>query len=204
MSRRKVRSTTPSSLNSSQHNRVPAVPAETVAFLQRSLERNDVELAAVDKLNHQLRTLRDALPETIRLDLGIAKIRLAETPITCVKKKDDKNKTTAMPVTPLNSSTDNAAPTTTTSIPTPQLAETPQAAALTAAQQARCIDFLQRLRLRRKLLNRLFRRLLRVSATMDTTDATTPISVEDPSKPPPMPRYGEDRLQVDLQAADKM
>jgi len=53
-----------------------------------------------------------------------------------------------------------------------------------------CIDFLLRMKLRRKLLNRLARRLNRVAHAMDGEDVT----------PPGPPKYGDLRLHVDPEA----
>jgi hypothetical protein len=50
-----------------------------------------------------------------------------------------------------------------------------------------CVDFLLRMKLRRKLMNRLSRRLLRVAHIMDGNDL----------QPPPVPKYGEQRLHLD-------
>lgn len=50
-----------------------------------------------------------------------------------------------------------------------------------------CVDFLLRMKLRRKLMNRLSRRLLRVAHVMDGNDL----------QPPPVPKYGEQRLHLD-------
>lgn len=50
-----------------------------------------------------------------------------------------------------------------------------------------CVDFLLRMRLRRKIMNRLARRLLRVAHCMDGNEL----------QPPPVPKYGEQRLHLD-------
>jgi hypothetical protein len=55
--------------------------------------------------------------------------------------------------------------------------------------QELCIDFLLRMKLRRKLLNRFARRLNRVAHAMDGDDVS----------PPPFPRYGDLRLHLDQQ-----
>lgn len=56
--------------------------------------------------------------------------------------------------------------------------------------QELCVDFLLRMRLRRKLLNRLARRLNRLAAAMDGNDIA----------PPGPPRYGELRLNIDAES----
>jgi hypothetical protein len=55
------------------------------------------------------------------------------------------------------------------------------------AGQELCVDFLLRMKLRRKLLNRLARRLNRVAHAMDGEDVS----------PPGPPKYGDLRLHVD-------
>jgi hypothetical protein len=55
-----------------------------------------------------------------------------------------------------------------------------------------CVDFLLRMKLRRKLLNRLARRLNRVAHAMDGEDVA----------PPPPPKYGDLRLHIDARAVE--
>lgn len=57
---------------------------------------------------------------------------------------------------------------------------------LSPTQTQLCVDFLLRMKLRRKLANRLIRRLNRVAQAMDGVDVS----------PPPPPRYGDLRLHV--------
>jgi hypothetical protein len=61
---------------------------------------------------------------------------------------------------------------------------------LTPLQKELCVDFLSRMKLRRKLSNRLIRRLNRVAHAMDGTDVSPPLP----------PRYGDLRLNVDAEA----
>ena len=165
---------------------VAAVAPDTMAFLIRSIQRNDVELTAVDQLNDRLHKLKQEIgDETILLDLGSGKIALKAPIVTVVKdRKEIPAEAADFPTVP------------------GVLADTPQAAALSPKLRTLCIEFLERMRLRRRLLNRLFRRLLRTSATMDMTDST--VSIEDPSKPPVVPRYGEDKLRVDMVKAKEL
>ena len=58
---------------------------------------------------------------------------------------------------------------------------------LTPMQKKICIDFLLRMKLRRKLSNQLMRRLNRVAHAMVGEDVS----------PPPPPKYGDPRFQVD-------
>jgi len=58
---------------------------------------------------------------------------------------------------------------------------------LTPAQKEACVDFLLRMKLRRKLSNRLIRRLNRVAHAMDGKDVS----------PPAPPKYGDLRLHID-------
>ena len=189
----------------------PAVHPDTLSFLKRSLRRNDVELAAIDKLNEALRKLRDDISndprgERILLQLGTGEICIKKPFVTIVVQKNgnssnvnnnnDEGSSSSSTTTKLQQplpSPDDVFP--------PQLEDNPVTANLSPTMRKLCLDFIERRTLRRKLLNRLFRRLLRVSATMDTTDSTSSATVEDPSKPPPAPRYGEDRLTISPQAA---
>lgn len=194
MSRRKATGrSTPSSYrsNGSNGNNGPIVNPETIAFFHRSLDRNDVELAAIDELNstlHSLKTeiLKDVRGDIIILQLGEGTVRLFKPKVTIVKNRKGPPPPDAEPPFP------------------PRLDDTPEAALLSPEMKKLCVDFLERMLLRRKLLNRLFRRLLRVSATMDTTDGSATATVEDPSKPPPPPRYGDDRLHIDAAAAQRV
>ena len=65
--------------------------------------------------------------------------------------------------------------------------ENRQQHSLTPAQKEVCIDFLLRMKLRRKLCNRLVRRLNRLATSMDGKDVS----------PGPPPKYGDLRIDID-------
>lgn len=121
------------------------------AFLMRSLDRCDTELAALVELNRSLHDAKKAILETCGeatlLDIGQGLVKL----------KDDQDALQGK-------------------IP-------PQG-------QEICVDFLLRMKLRRKLLNRLSRRLGRLSHAMDGEDI----------QPPSPPKYGDLRLYMDPNA----
>lgn len=125
------------------------------AFLIRSLERNDVDMAALMELNHSLESVKVAILRTCAggeltlLNLGEGRLTLDPEGETLQKSDDDV-----------------------------QLPE---------EGQELCVDFLLRMKLRRKLLNRLARRLNRVAHAMDGADV----------EPPGPPKYGDLRLHVD-------
>ena len=196
MSRRKVGSgrSTPASVGSgrgtTKDNNV--LPPETLWFVRRSLQRNDVELAAVDQLNASLASLKTQLLEQpggakIMLQLGNGELCLAAPDITCPPKQ--------MPAPEANPAW-------------PTLQDNAAAQALPNDSdrdkiKQQCVDFLERRLLRRRLLNRLFRRLLRVATVLDAAEGKRSATLDDPSKPPPTPRYGEDRLNITHEAAQQ-
>ena len=126
-------------------------------FLIRSLERNDVELAALGDLNRSLHAVKLAIQTTCGtstlLDLGEGRIALKNG------VGDDE----------LQVSDDSVV-----------LPDSP-------AAQHLCVDFLLRMQLRTRLLNRLIRRLQRLAHAMDGN------AIE----PPGPPRYGDLRLHVE-------
>jgi hypothetical protein len=63
---------------------------------------------------------------------------------------------------------------------------------LTPGQKEVCVDFLLRMKLRRKLSTRLVRRLTRLAHAMDGKDVS----------PPSVPKYGDLRLQIDAKAIE--
>ncbi|KAG7355859.1 hypothetical protein IV203_000545 [Nitzschia inconspicua] len=144
-------------------------------FLIRSLERNDMDMAALLKLNaslHEAKTkLLQSCGELVLLDLGCGRLKLIN---------DELHEETNNPQEEATKE-DRAA------------AEDLQQATvttqhhLTPAQKKVCVDFLLRMKLRRKLCNRLIRRLNRVASAMDGKDVS----------PPPPPRYGDLRLHID-------
>jgi hypothetical protein len=141
------------------------------AFLIRSLERNDKEIAALVHLTRSLRSVKQDIVQhcghVILLDLGSGKIRLAPNGDGLVVLDDDDY--------------DLANETTRSSkLPSPLLLLDERAREL-------CVDFLLRLKLRRKLLSRLFRRVNRVAHAMDGMDV----------QPPAPPRYGDLRIHIE-------
>jgi hypothetical protein len=140
-----------SAANGSAKSLPPSHPAEQYeehrAFLIRSLERNDLDMAALLELTRSLHSVKRAIVESCGeatlLDLGQGKIQLA----------------------PNN---DDSLVGDSECLPDDQ-------------GQDLCVDFLLRMKLRRKLLNRVFRRLNRVAHAMDGNDV-------NPTAPP---RYGE-------------
>lgn len=139
-------------------------------FLVRSLERNDTDLAAVIQVNKRLTRIKEdileACGELTLLDLGSGRLSLLQgelqyRPEVVSSASDEKNQTSS-----------------------------PDEYVLTPAQKKLCVDFLMHMKLRRKLANRLVRRLNRVAQAMDGTDVS----------PPPPPRYGDLRLTVTPQA----
>jgi len=204
------KTTASSSSSSSSQKLPPSHPAEQVPlhrqFLMRSLERNDADLAALQELNRSLHSVKQAILKApgchgertlIALGKGLlrydhndtlfeaddddgggdgsktqgkdgegkeAKEREQESRGDDVeneeKKGDGSNKTKSKKNT--------------------IMPETEEGKDL-------CLDFLLRRTLRRKLLNRLARRLNRIASAMDGNDVN----------PPPPPRYGDLRLNVD-------
>ena len=121
-------------------------------FLIRSLQRNDVELAALHDLNRSLRQAKsqilNACGERVLLQLGTGELRLVNDEL-------------------VNHSTTSTTTSTTTTTSSTSIALSP-------TQQSYCIDFLLRLKLRRQLGNRLMRRLHRLATAMDGTDVAPP------------------------------
>lgn len=133
--------------------------SEHRAFLKRSLDRSDKELAALQTLHRTLRKLKSIIVkkfgESRLLDIGEGLVFLS--------------KETRELVIPPEYDTDN--------VLNPDVRE--EFATLAK-------DFLLRLELRKKLMNRLARRMLRLSHAMDGRIAKV--------NPPPVPKYGEIRL----------
>jgi hypothetical protein len=119
------------------------------AFLIRSLDRCDVEFAALLKLNRSLHSAKTAIIETCGegtlLDLGEGLIKLTPHEDDLVGLRIPDN------------------------------------------GQNLCVDFLLRMKLRRRLLNRVARRLNRLAQAMDGQDVS----------PPAPPKYGDLRLHID-------
>ena len=163
---------------------LPSYPSENYRehrkFLIRSLERNDVDMSALIKLNKSLHMAKGKIIQTcgelVLLDLGSGRLKLINdelheetTDATSTTTSTDTN-TTATTGSPARNSTANI-----------------HQHHLTPAQKEVCVDFLLRMKLRRKLSNRLIRRLNRVAHAMDGKDVS----------PPSPPKYGDLGLHID-------
>lgn len=172
-------------------------------FLIRSLERNDLELAALIDLHRSLHAVKHLIlkqcGEITLLDLGEGRLELGPTndslqiaknyhPTTpssvnrgSGSSREKNNNNEHKKITPTTGDGGTRAMTTapTTTLPPPE-------------GQHLCVDFLLRMKLRRRLLNRLARRLLRVAHSMDGNDV----------QPPPPPKYGDLRLHIDPVAVE--
>eukprot|EP00536_Pseudo-nitzschia_multiseries_P011124 jgi/Psemu1/259606/estExt_Genewise1Plus.C_3630027 len=141
----------------------PSHAAETFRehrrFLIRSLDRNDVEISALMELNKSLHAAKETILRSCgeRVLLDLGSGRLRLI-------GEELHEKTAEPPTK----------------------EKPHHN-LTQAQKEACVDFLLRMKLRRKLSNRLVRRLTRVAHAMDGKDVT----------PPGPPKYGDLRFKID-------
>ena len=146
-------------------------------FLARSLRRNDEDMAALVDLNRSLEKVKCNLiefcGEDVLLDLGEGVFQL--TP--CER---DLMVTPTIPG-PSDSFHDRA------NAEHQQRILQDKLGTIDDASKLLCVDFLLRMKLRRRLLNRLARRLMRVAHAMDGEDVT----------PPPAPKYGDLRLHLD-------
>lgn len=159
------------------------------AFLLRSLNRNDVDLGALLQLNRTLHQTRESIlacpnGELILLDLGEGKLKLKEedtmNDVLIVNEEESdetrKEKSTEGDTDAKDADKENKKEKDfvwKTQLPPPPI-------------QKLCVDFLLRMKLRRSLMNRLFRRLFRVAHALDGSDI----------HPPPTPRYGDLRLDL--------
>ena len=127
-------------------------------FLARALERNDTEIMALNELNKTLHKAKGAVVESCG---DIVLLDLGSGRLTLLNDEliEDKR----------------------------EEEEGEESHHLSPAQKELCVDFLLRMKLRRKLLNRLARRLNRIAHAMDGQDVT----------PPPPPRYGDLSLHID-------
>ena len=145
-------------------------------FLMRSIRRNDVDLAALVKLNKSLKASKASIVEScgeaVLLDLGIGRLTLVNDELHEGIGNNSNNNDDENGVVQESSSQ-------------PQ-----QHRLLTPVQKSMCVDFLLRMKLRRKLCNRLARRLNRIAHAMDGEDVA----------PPPPPRYGDLRLRIETDA----
>lgn len=126
-------------------------------FLARAMERNDTEIMALNELNKSLHKAKGAVVESCG---EIVLLDLGSGRLTLLNDEliEDKSEE-----------------------------EEEESHHLSPAQKKLCVDFLLRMKLRRKLLNRLARRLNRIAHAMDGQDVT----------PPPPPRYGDLSLHID-------
>jgi hypothetical protein len=169
-----------SSKKNSKDNPLGSHPLENSkehrAFLIRSLERNDVDISALTDLNRSLHTAKESIlqscGELVLLDLGAGRLTLVN---------DELHEETFH--TKVKSAAEVKAE-------AAEAQEAPAVHRLTPTQKQVCVDFLLRMKLRRKLSNRLARRLNRVAHAMDGEDVA----------PPPPPRYGDLRLNIDSAA----
>lgn len=117
-------------------------------FLIRSLERNDVDIAALTELNRSLhkakKSILQSCGELVLIDLGAGRLTLVNDELHEEKTEETEEENTLQHH-------------------------------LTPAQKELCVDFLLRMKLRRKLSNRLARRLNRVAHAMDGEDVAPPM-----------------------------
>jgi hypothetical protein len=155
----------------------PSHPFETYRehrkFLIRSLERNDVEINALIEVNKSLHGAKEKIlqscGELTLLDLGSGRLKLINDELHEERAAADGE-------------TGGVKSGTTTDAETPAHQHH-----LTPTQKEICVDFLLRMKLRRKLANRLIRRLNRLAHAMDGKDVN----------PPSVPKYGDLRLNID-------
>jgi hypothetical protein len=164
---------------------LPSYPSENYKehrkFLIRSLERNDVDMSALIKLNKSLHIAKDKIIQTcgelVLLDLGSGRLKLIN---------DELHEETTDTTTTVTTSTSTNT-TATTGSPDRNIITNIHQHHLTPAQKEVCVDFLLRMKLRRKLSNRLIRRLNRIAHAMDGKDVS----------PPSPPKYGDLGLHID-------
>ena len=156
------------------HSAPPSHPIENMrehrAFLARSLSRNDADLAAIVDLNRTLHKVKqniiDACGEELLLDLGEGLLEL--TP--CGRD--------LMVALPKSESLEKWKK---------RKADVEAKIPIFDDHRRLCVDFLLRIKLRRRLLNRFVRRLNRLAHAMDGNDVS----------PPALPSYGDLRLHLD-------
>jgi hypothetical protein len=165
---------------------LPSYPSENYRehrkFLIRSLERNDVDMSALIKLNKSLHMAKGKIIQTcgelVLLDLGSGRLKLIN---------DELHEETTDTTTTITTTSTNTNTTATTGSPARNIIANIHQHHLTPAQKEVCVDFLLRMKLRRKLSNRLIRRLNRVAHAMDGKDVS----------PPSPPKYGDLGLHID-------
>lgn len=162
---------------------LPSHPSEIYkehrSWLIRSLERNDVEIAALMELNRSIHKAKarilESCGELVLLDLGSGRLTVVNDELR--EEEQQKAGSDAIDEGPSG----------------PPQQHQQQHHDLTAAQKEVCVDFLLRMRLRLKLSSRLIRRLNRLAHAMDGKDVT----------PPAPPRYGDLRFPVKVDAVEE-
>lgn len=129
-------------------------------FLARALERNDTEIMALTELNKSLHKAKESIIESCS---EVVLLDLGSGRLTLINDELHEEK-----IEQVDGSEE-------------------ESHHLSPAQKELCVDFLLRMKLRRKLLNRLARRLNRIAHAMDGEDVA----------PPPPPRYGDLSLNID-------
>ena len=140
------------------------------AFLKRSLDRSDNEIAAVQTLHRSLFSIKNAIVENygegVMLDIGEGLVSISGEDQSLIVPNVDAD----------NAADENAN------------AEMSTSTSFYNDEKFRALakDYILRLKLRRKLLNRIARRIMRLSHAMDGKIQKV--------VPPPNPKYGEVRL----------
>jgi hypothetical protein len=190
------------------------------AIWVRSLERNDADIAAVIDLNRSLHAVKQAFIKTYDNELLLLNIGQGIYHLS-PDGSDHLVKPTIVPLRPTN-----ASPTKASLNVTPDKARShaddpkdekensndqqyiiqyPSISydEISAEQQELCVDFLLRLKLRRKLISRIIRRLNRIATSMDhiensaSSSSATNMPITDVVAPPGPPKYGDLRLHCD-------
>jgi len=175
-------------------------------FLVRSIERNDIDLAALVKLNDSLHKAKqnvlESCGELVLLDIGSGLLRLEGEELiedvnntTTTNTADDNNTNTDKPSSskPDDGDDDNGVSEKDKDEKREESGLDGKHHTLSPAQKEICVDFLLRMKLRRKLCSRLVRRLLRLSSAMDGKDV----------QPPLPPRYGDLPLKIDSKSVEE-
>jgi hypothetical protein len=169
MSRNNRRSTSPKGANLPGSHPQENLPDHR-AFLIRSLERNDTDMSALIELNRSLHKAKqdiiESCGELVLLDLGQGRLKLVNDELHQSQDSDEQQELQL------------------------QQQQQQQHHLLSPYQKELCVDFLLRIKLRRKLSNRFARRLNRLAHALDGEDIS----------PPPPPKYGDLRLHIDPQS----
>jgi hypothetical protein len=186
----------------------------------RSLERNDSDIAAVIDLNRSLHAVKQAFiknydNEVLLLNIGQGIYRLSPDGSDHLVKPTmvpRRTSTTSPSKASLNATPDKATSHTDDPKDVKEITDHQQYIIqypsisydeISAEQQELCVDFLLRLKLRRKLLSRIIRRLNRIATSMDhiensiSSSSATNMPITDVVAPPGPPKYGDLRLHCD-------